>query len=295
MSIREIQAKTLLSTSKDPGAWFGVRYNMNLYRGCEHRCIYCDSRSECYGIEDFDGELCVKVNALELLDRELLRKQRIGTVGTVGTGAMTDPYTPSEKQYRMTGGALEIIARRGFPVHITTKSDLILRDLPILYDINSAGASVSITLTTMDDALARKLEPAAPPPSARLNALARLAEAGITVGVMLMPVLPFIEDSPESLRDIITQAADAGASYVIPWLGVSLRDRQRAHYYAELDRHFPGLRAQYERRYGDRYFCASPNTSELERVLRETCAARRLKISMRDVVAAMPNPQLSLF
>jgi len=158
--IREIEAKTLLAHIRHPDPWFGIKYNMNLYRGCEHQCIYCDSRSECYQIEDF-RDILVKVNALELLERELPRKR---VKGMVGTGSMNDPYTPAEARLNMTGRALQIIARHGFPVHIVTKSDMVVRDLETLCAINErTRAVVSFTVTTADDALSRIVEPGAPP------------------------------------------------------------------------------------------------------------------------------------
>ena len=174
--IREIEAKTLLGHCKDPNGWFGVKYNMNLYRGCEHHCIYCDSRSECYQIADFDGELLVKVNVIELLRKELASKR---VKGTVGTGAMQDPYTPSEATLNMTGQALEVIAQWRYPVHIITKSDLILKDLETLVEINKVHASVCFTITTADDALGKKVEPGAPLVSDRLRAAKVLADRGI--------------------------------------------------------------------------------------------------------------------
>jgi DNA repair photolyase len=253
--IREIQAKRLLGHITHPDDWFGTRYNMNLYRGCQHHCIYCDSRSECYGIEDFDGEVLVKVNALELLPGELASKRE---KGLIGFGSMSDPYTPAEIEYNLTGRALAIIAQHRFPLHLITKSDRIVRDIDVLEAVNEVGAWISFTLTTVDDDLAALVEPGAPRPSRRLEAMAALAERGIHVGVTLMPVLPWIEDNTENVTAIITQACEAGATHIIPAFGMTMRDRQREHFYAALDRHFPGLRARYERRYGGRYECDSP-------------------------------------
>jgi len=153
--IKEIDAKVLLSPNKKPSGWFGTNYLFNIYRGCEHRCIYCDSRSLCYKIENFD-ELIVKRNAIELLRKELKGKRK---KGTIGTGSMSDPYTISEKKYSLTRGCLEAIAEYNFPVHITTKSNLILRDIDLLEEINKTYASVAITITTTNDALAKKLNP----------------------------------------------------------------------------------------------------------------------------------------
>lgn len=241
--IREIKAKALLSHSKEPDSWFGIRYSMNIYRGCQHQCIYCDSRSECYGIEDF-REVLVKVNALELLRDELPRKRE---KGTIGTGAMSDPYGPLERGYNLTGQALQIISTWQFPLHLLTKSDMVLRDLDIIAAINRVQARISFTVTTADDALAAKLEPGAPLPSRRYAAMARLAERGVPTGVLLMPVLPFIEDNEENIRGVVERAADAGASYILAAFGMTMRDRQRTYFYQRLDELFPGMRRRYER------------------------------------------------
>jgi DNA repair photolyase len=238
---------------------------MNLYRGCQHHCIYCDSRSECYQIADFDGEILVKTNALERLRDELARKR---TKGYVSTGSMNDPYMPVERTRRLARGALEIIAALCFPVHIITKSDLVTRDADLLLAIRDAtgprGAVVSFTITTPDDELSRKLEPGAPPSSARFAALQELAGRGIWTGVTLMPVLPGITDDEASIRRLIERAAECGAKYVIPAWGMTLRDRQRVYYYEQLDRLFPGLREKYERAYGDRYSAGTPNAKRLQ-------------------------------
>ena len=179
--IREIKAKTLLASVKQPDPWFGLRYNMNIYRGCQHQCIYCDSRSECYGIEDF-RDVLVKTNALELLARELAGKR---SKGRIGTGSMSDPYGPVEARYDLTGRALGIIAQHDFAVHILTKSDLVRKDLPTLREMGRARASVSFTITTADDELALKLEPGAPPPSRRFAAMRELAAAGGPEGLVV--------------------------------------------------------------------------------------------------------------
>lgn len=263
--VREIQAKTLLGHSTSPDPWFGIKYNMNLYRGCQHGCIYCDSRSECYQIENFDGEVLVKANAIELLRDELSRKQ---TKGLIALGSMNDCYMPLEREVQITRRAMEVIAEFGFPVHVLTKSNLVLRDLAIFQEIDRrARAVVSFTITTADDELSRKLEPGAPPSSARFEAMAQVSEAGVETGVMLMPVLPFIEDTPESVSAVVERAVEAGASHIVPWFGLSMRDRQRAHFYAQLDRLFPGVRPKYERAYGNRYSCESPRAPQLHALL----------------------------
>jgi DNA repair photolyase len=267
--IKEIQAKTLLSRVKGRDDWFGLYYNMNLYRGCQHQCIYCDSRSECYQIEDFNHEVLVKANAIELLRGELAGKR---VVGTIGTGSMNDPYMPLEAKVRLTRGALEVIAGSGFPVHVITKSDLVLRDLDLLEEIShKTYAAVTFTITTADDALSKQLEPGAPVSSRRLAALRSLSRGGILTGVTLMPVLPFIEDNPENIRQIVTLAAENGARYILPAFGMTLRDRQRTYYYEKLDRLFPGLRSRYETTFGERYSAPAQNADRLGEVFKNLC------------------------
>jgi len=294
--VREIQAKTLLSASKSPDPWFGIKYTLNLYRGCLHRCIYCDSRSECYQIADFDGEVLVKANALDLLRKELPRKR---VKGYVGTGSMNDPYMAVERRLRLARGALEIIAADRFPVHIITKSDLVARDIDLLGAIRDAtgprGAVVSVTITTPDDALSRKVEPGAPPSSARFAALRTLAAAGVWTGVTLMPVLPGIEDDEASIRCLVERAAECGAKYVIPAWGMTLRDRQRSYYYAQLDRLFPGMRQRYEQAYGERYSAGAPTARRLEAAFAELAARYALERAVSPWPAPAPAKQLPLW
>ncbi len=289
--IKEIEAKVLLSHVRQPDDWFGLRYNMNLYRGCQHQCIYCDSRSLCYGIENFEDVL-VKVNAIPLLRQELASKR---IRDTIGTGSMSDPYTPVEKQYNLTGQALQVIAEFGFPVHIITKSDLVLKDLAALQTINRVHAVVSFSLTTVDDKLAKKLEPGAPPPSARLRAMETLAEAGIHTGVVLMPVLPFLADDAATLAAALAAARDHGASYVLPSFGMTLRDRQRVYYYGKLDKLFGGLRRKYQRTYGSQYHCAPPHADRLRRQFYSLCDQFGLRAKVTRYEPASGPQQLPLF
>jgi DNA repair photolyase len=289
--IREIHAKVLLSHVKQPDDWFGLKYNMNLYRGCQHRCIYCDSRSECYRIDHFDTEVLIKGNAIPLLREELVSKR---VKGTIGTGSMNDPYMPLEADLDLTGRALDVIAEFRFPVHVMTKSDLVLRDLDTLCRINQVYAAVSFTITTADDELGKKLEPGAPLVSKRFRAMKVLADHGIRTGVTMMPVLPFIEDNDQNVRQIVEQARACGASYIIPWFGMSLRDRQRAYYYERLDQLFPGLRREYQRVYGDQYSCQSRNADRLTTLFEELC--ERYGISTRiEPYQPVTATQISLF
>ena len=243
---------------------------MNLYRGCQHQCIYCDSRSECYQIEDFDHDVLVKTNAIELLKRELPAKR---VIGTIGTGSMNDPYMPLEMDFRLTRRALEVIAEFGFPVHAITKSDLVLRDLDLLEEIGrKTYAAVTFTITTADDLLSKRLEPGAPVSSSRLAALGSLSRRGILTGITLMPVLPFIEDTEENIRSIVRLGHSAGARYILPAFGMTLRDRQRDYFYDKLDRLFPGMRSRYEKAFGGRYSAPARNARRLGQVFAESCA-----------------------
>ncbi len=275
--MREIQAKSLLS-AVNPKSYdvFGLKYNMNLYRGCQHACIYCDSRSKCYQLGDL-SDIRMKSNALQLLEKEV-RGKRVR--GTIGFGSMNDPYMPVEAQQKQTRGALEIIAKNKFPVHIKTKSNLVCRDIDLLKSISSIYAAVSITITTTNDELAAKIEPGAPVSSKRFEALKQLSEAGIYCGICLMPVLPFITDSQENIKKVLFCAKENGASYVLGFMGMTLREGQREYYYHQLDKHFPGLSNRYLSNYGNIYEAAAPNCKELEKIYYETCQELGLKTRM---------------
>lgn len=274
--VTEIRSKTILNHVKQPDDWFGLKYNMNIYRGCQHQCIYCDSRSECYRLGDL-GQIRVKINALELLADVLPRKRALGTIGF---GSMNDPYMPIERAYRMVRGALEIISSEGFPIHILTKSDLVLRDLDLIQEINELYAAVSFTVTTADDTLASKLEPGAPRPSARYRAMSALAEAGILTGVTMMPVLPFLEDEPGQIRSIVREAKEHGASYIIPAFGVTLRPGSRDYFYAKLDGLFPGIKEKYIQAFGLNYQCGVPNWRELTEIFKEEMDAAGMAVKI---------------
>jgi DNA repair photolyase len=288
--IKEIEAKSLLSTNKNPASWFGTSYLFNIYRGCEHRCIYCDSRSLCYKVENFD-DLLVKVNAVEILKKELKSKRK---KGCLGTGAMTDPYTISEKKYSLTRKCLEEIVKYNYPIHITTKSNLILRDVDILQEVNKIYASVAMTITTIDDNLSKIVEPFAPSSTDRFKALGVLSTLGICTSITMMPILPFIEDSEENIIGIVEKANYYGVKYIVPWLGMSLRDRQRAYYYENLDKKFPGIREKYEKRFADRYKCSARNINKLGYALKNACAKYDISLNMPSYQHKISSVQLSL-
>lgn len=267
--MRFIEVKSILSKLRSEDTWFGISYNMNLYRGCQHGCIYCDTRSECYRIGDI-SQIVVKRNALDLLPGELRLKRK--KKGTIGTGSMNDPYMPLEKEMRFTRKALEILAAEKFPVHVITKSDLVERDTDLLQEISRLYAAVSFTITCTDDSLAARIEPAAPAVSRRFRAMEALAARGIYTGVTLMPLLPFINDTADNLRSLVRQAKEAGASYILPYFGVTLRPGSRAYFYRALETEFPGLRARYQTVFGEQYACYSPDYKKLEDVFLDECA-----------------------
>lgn len=292
-----VPAKTIVTRTKDSG-WFGIDYNMNIYRGCCHGCIYCDSRSDCYHIDDFDT-VKAKERALEIIRDDLRHKVKRGVVGT---GAMSDPYNPFERTEQLTRHALELLSAYGFGAAIATKSDLITRDIDVLQEITSQSPVLcKITVTTCDDALASRVEPHAPPPTARFAAIRELSGAGLFTGVLLMPVLPFLEDTPDNVRDIVHMAAESGARFIYPAFGMTLRANQRDWYYDKLDALFPGqgLRQAYEKRYGGAYECRSPQAAALWKLFTEECGRCGLLYKMQEIIRAYKigyeSEQLRLF
>lgn len=289
---REVEVKSILNTVPGRDDWFGLSYNINLYRGCEHQCIYCDTRSACYQIENFNEEVLIKVNALELLEDALPRKRR---VGIIGFGSMNDPYTYAEEHYSLTGKALQIAAKYHFPVHIITKSNMVLKDMDTLIRINRIKARVSFTVTTTDDALAAKLEPGAPSPTRRLRAMQQLSDHGIETGVVMMPVLPFLEDTPENIFAIVNAAADHGADYIIPAFGMTIREGQREHFYQKLDQYFPGMRQRYQAAFGNSYHCSARGANCLAEIFYDRCEVLGIETHVTPYPPEFKVEQLSLF
>ncbi len=208
---------------------------------------------------------------------------------------MSDPYIPLEKEYNLTGRCLEIIAEHRFPLHICTKSNLILRDINVIDKINKVYACIAFTLTTVDDELAKKIEPGAPLPSERLKAMGILSSLGIKTGVLMMPILPFIEDNEENISNIVTQSAAYGASFIIPSFGMTLRDRQRLYYYGKLDLLFPGLRQKYEKRYDQRYSCGVSRHGKLKELFSMLCKENKISTKMPSYSREMSDCQMDFF
>lgn len=264
-------AKAILqSVHGEPADVFFLRdYNMNLYRGCSHGCVYCDARSACYRLER-PGEVRAKADALAILRDELRRKR---TPGIVSLGGMSDGYNPEEARAEITRGALALLAQYGFGIGITTKSPLVARDIDQLTAIQrNAPAYVTFSITTANDGLSRQVEPGVAPSSDRLAAMRRLAGAGILTGIWINPTLPFLTDHPENLLALLHAAKDAGARYAITHYGMTLREGNREYYYAALDRLFPGMKARYAEAYGLDYMIPCPNAEALHALFTAECA-----------------------
>lgn len=280
MNIEYIQAKTMILKTKSQ-AWFGCDYNMNIYRGCSHGCIYCDSRSECYRNDDFE-KIKVKKDALSLVENELRKKIK---TGVIGTGAMSDPYNPLEEKLLLTRDALKLIDKYNFGVAIDTKSPLITRDIDILKEINKHSPVIAkITITTFDDKLCKEIEPNVASTSERFKAIKTLSQNGIYCGILLMPILPFINDSLENIKNIINHSKKSGVKFIYPFFGMTLRDRQRSYFYEKLDRLFPSLKEKYIKMYGNNYQCNSPNYKQLYEFFKKSCKENNIKYNMKYII-----------
>ena len=258
-----VEAKGILTGGKG-------HYGMNIYRGCSHGCIYCDSRSRCYQFTHDFEDIEVKRNAPELLEQALRSKRR---KAMIGTGSMSDPYMHCEEKLGLTRKCLEVICRYGFGAAVQTKSDRILRDIDLLDEINrKAKCVVQVTLTTFDDALCRIVEPNVCPTGRRIEVLEAMRERDIPTVVWLTPVLPFINDTEENIRAILEACARVKVKGIICFdMGLTLREGDREYFYAALDRHFPGLKERYIRTYGSAYEVPSPDSGRLMALFRDFC------------------------
>ena len=292
-----ISVKTILAPKKD-NSWFGTEYNMNLYKGCCHGCIYCDSRSDCYQISDFDT-VRAKENALTILAKELHSKTK---TGVIGTGAMSDPYNPYEAVHCLTGRALELIDRYGFGIAIATKSSLITRDIGVLKKIKAHSPVLcKITITCAEDELSSKLEPGVSVSSERFQAVKNLSEEGIFAGILMIPLLPNLTDTPENILQIIHKGKESGARFIYPMFGLTMRSGQREYMYEKLNELFPGkkLKDAYIRQFGANYVCNSPRERELRQIFASECNRLGILYRMDDIIHAYRQDyeyrQLSLF
>lgn len=286
-----VEAKGILS----------AKNGMNIYRGCSHGCIYCDSRSSCYQMEHGFEDIAVKQNAVDLLAAALKRKRK---KCMIGTGAMTDPYIPLELETGYLRQSLELIEEQGFGFTVLTKSDRVLRDLDLLQKINvKTKCVVQMTLTTYDEALCRKLEPNVSTTKARFEVLKQLRDAGIPTVVWLCPILPFINDTQANISGLLDYCIEAKVYGIICFgMGVTLRDGNREYFYRQLDKSFPGLKEKYIRTYGRQYILSSPEQHNLMQLFKQKCRQhgivhdnRQLFAYLSEFISKQPDPQLRLF
>ncbi|KAJ50094.1 DNA repair photolyase [Clostridium tetanomorphum] len=281
-----IPAKTIVSKYAKDNWWFGINYNMNIYKGCCHGCIYCDSRSECYHIDNFD-KVRAKESSTQIIRNDLKGKRR---TGIIGTGAMSDPYNPFERELMLTRNALEEIDKFKFGIAIATKSDLVTRDIDILNRIKQhSPVLIKITITTFNDELCKKIEPNVCTTSKRFDAIKSLSDNGIFTGILLMPILPFINDNEENIISIVRKAHKCGAKFVFAYgMGLTLRQNQRDYYYEQLIELFPdkNLVQKYKNEFGSSYEYPSVNSKILYHIFKTECKRLGLLYKMEDIILA---------
>lgn len=284
-----VEAKGILSSKN----------GMNIYRGCLHGCIYCDSRSRCYGFTHDFEDIEVKENAVYLLEKALRSKRK---KCMIGTGSMCDPYIPVDEKLGLTRRCLEVIDQYEFGVAIQTKSTRILRDMDLLSSINrKAKAVVQMTMTTFDEELCKIVEPNVSTTKERFEALLQFKEAGIPTVVWLTPILPFINDTEDNIRGILDYCIKADVKGIICFdMGVTLREGDREYFYQALDKHFPGLKNKYIRTYGNAYEVPSPNAKALMKLFQEICDENGIMRDPMDCFAYLNEfpekyEQISLF
>ncbi len=270
--IHYIVAKKILSSKN----------GVNIYRGCTHGCIYCDSRSKCYQMNHDFEDIAVKENAIELLESELSKKRK---KVMVSTGSMSDPYMHIEKKLMMTRKMLEKIYKYNHGIHIQTKSNLILRDLDLLIKINNTSkVVVSMTLTTSDEILCKIIEPHVATTFERVQTLKILNENNIATGVWLDPILPFINDTEENIINILNYCIEAKVKYILCFgMGLTLREGNREYFYQKLNQYFPGLKWKYIKIYGNNYEVNSLNNEKLSRLFIKTCKENNILTDISEI------------
>lgn len=287
--MHKVDAKGILSSSN----------GMNIYRGCQHNCIYCDSRSLCYGMEHDFEDIEVKQNAPILLEKALKSKRK---KCMIGTGAMSDPYIPLERELKLTRQCLEIIDRYGFGATVLTKSADVLRDLDLFRSINSKSkAVVQMTLTTYDETMCKIIEPNVSSTKERFEALKIFRDNGIPTVVWLDPFLPFINDTEENIKGLLDYCVKAKVKGIICFdIGLTLRNGNREYFYKQLDRHFPKLKEKYIKTYGNSYEITSRNRDKLMKIINDVCRKNRIMYNVNEVFAYLhkyesKEEQMSLF
>lgn len=286
---------------KEVKAILSPQNGMNLYRGCTHGCIYCDSRSKCYRMNHDFEDIEIKARAEDILEHTLKRKR---TKSMISTGSMTDPYVPIEEELQITRRCLNQIERFDFGLVIQTKSNLIMRDIDILEKINKkTKCVVAMTLTTYDEELCKVIEPGVCTTKERFEVLMVMKEKGIPTIVWISPILPFINDTEENIRGLLDYCVKAGVYGIMYFgAGLTLRDGNREYFYEQLDKKFPGMKEKYIETYGDAYEVNSPNNQELTRIVTDTCKEHGIVYDreelfryMREYKNKATGTQLSIF
>lgn len=278
-----------------------AKNGMNIYRGCSHGCIYCDSRSSCYKMQHDFTDIEMKKNAPQMLEDALKRKRK---KCMIGTGAMCDPYVHIEEEIMYTKRCLEVIDRYGFGLSILTKSNRILRDLELLKSINEKSKCVvQMTLTTANEDLCRILEPNVSTTKERFEALKIFRENSIPTVVWLSPLLPFINDTEDNFKTLLNYCIEAGVYGIMCFgIGVTMREGNREYFYKKLDEHFPGMKQKYIKTFGNSYECKSPNNNKLMNILYDECKKHKILVGTDKVFVYLKeyedkniNEQISLF
>jgi len=287
-----ISAKKLILPIRSGDDLFGFTHMMNIYRGCGHGCIYCDSRSECYqgGRPEGDFEkVHAKKDALNIIEQELqIRRKANAPEMVIGTGSMSDPYNHFEKDLELTQGALHLFDKYKCGVGVITKSALVARDADLYAQIEEhSPVNIGITVTTADPDICKIIEPNVSPPADRFRAIQKLADADVFAGVHMNPILPFITDFEENIKRVVENAANSGAKYVLCYgFGMTLRKGSRDYYYENLDKHYPGLKEQYMENYKEQYICNCKNAKELSLIFKEECERYGLLYKIKDISRA---------
>lgn len=277
-----IDAKTIVTNvSHLNWNYLLFEYVMNIYRGCNHGCIYCFARSNYYEKTDNFDCIRAKKNALQIVRDDLRRKVK---QGVVLTGGMSDPYNLEEKEHKLTRNALELINAFSFGTCIITKSDLVTRDIDILLDIKEhSPASVNFSITCSDDDTCRKVEPFVSVTSKRLEAIEHLAKNGIIAGVLMDPLIPYITDTKENVQEMVKKAKHYGAKYIYISTQVTMADVQRDYFYQEAEKHYPGISEKYKEKFKNYYHCRSPQSKKLWDIFVETCEKEGITYDMRSI------------
>lgn len=258
LTFHEIEAKTILN--RVPGDFLPFDWTINPYRGCSHACVYCFARPthEYLGLDiglGFDTQIVVKVNAVELIRAETAPGRWAGEPIAMGTN--TDPYQPAEGKYRLTRGILEVLTERANPFTLLTKSTLALRDIDLFAEAaRRTDVRVSFSIGTLDPDVWRETEPGTPHPQRRIEAIARLHQAGIPTGVLIAPIIPGLSDHPDQVAAVEAACRDAGARS-ISTIRLHLRPGVRPHFMEWLADKHPELTARYQELYRDRSYLPS--------------------------------------